>query len=181
MAEWRPLVYRGAVIERFLISSNGEIKNKKTNRTIKQFVTGKGYCTITTSLGHASDKLNIRVHRAVAETFIDNPYGLPMVNHIDGNKLNNSVENLEWCTNKENIRHAIDHGLIVPRVNCKIKSIISLEDGKEYFSVGEASRHYQDVAPSAVSARKNISRALVHKGTAYGMTWVYKYEGSKLR
>ncbi len=53
-----------------------------------------------------------RPHRMVAESFIENPDGLYAVNHIDGNKLNNSVENLEWCTLAHNTIHAFKTGLM---------------------------------------------------------------------
>lgn len=53
---------------------------------------------------------NLKVHRMVAKTFLDNKLDLREVNHIDGNKQNNRVDNLEWCTRQQNIRHGHDNG-----------------------------------------------------------------------
>lgn len=71
--------------------------------------------TITDTAGYASVRLpdkNHLVHRLVAEAFIPNPENKPQVNHKDGNKRNNNVNNLEWVTQAENMTHAWSHGLI---------------------------------------------------------------------
>lgn len=66
------------------------------------------------SNGYARVKLNGKfhfVHRLVANAFVPNPENKPQINHKDGNKLNNRADNLEWCTNSENIKHALSTGL----------------------------------------------------------------------
>jgi hypothetical protein len=81
-----------------------------------------------------TDKNHIKkyylVHRLVAMTFIPNENDLPQVNHIDGNKLNNNVEYLEWCTRQDNIKHAYKMGLNPSRKKI-IEYIDSLEDRVE--------------------------------------------------
>ena len=68
----------------------------------------KGYLQV--GLSNKGDK-TFRVHRLVALTFIPNPYNLPQVNHKDGNKKNNCVDNLEWISNYDNMQHAVKLGL----------------------------------------------------------------------
>lgn len=84
--------------EYYQISNLGRIRNKRENRILKPSKSG-GYLHISLSYGIRKDVL---IHRLVAKAFIDNPLNLSYVNHKDENKLNNSVENLEWCTAKYN-------------------------------------------------------------------------------
>lgn len=97
------------------VSSHGRVKSldrQLTNRVYPGKVLKPsldkqtGYLGVSLSLN--GKRHNRRVHRLVAEAFIDEVNGKPHVNHIDGDKLNNSAENLEWVTIYENIRHAID-------------------------------------------------------------------------
>lgn len=100
-----PRVYRKFTLEDYEVTKNGKIINKHTGREIKQQKNGKGYYRV--GIG----KKLVFVHRLVAEKYVPNPYGLPQVNHKDGDKTNNSADNLEWVTNQKNRDHAIEHGL----------------------------------------------------------------------
>lgn len=105
------MIYHGEQYDNFEVSSNGKLRNVKTGTVYKTTILKTGYAAVCISLGSRNKKKNIKIHRAVAETFIDNPEGKPAINHIDGNKLNNDVSNLEWVTFSENTRHAVSHGL----------------------------------------------------------------------
>lgn len=95
---------------RFEVSTWGRLRNAKTKKIYILHEGNKGYLQICTSV-HGKNK-NIRVHRCVAETFIYNPNGYEIVNHIDGNKQNNRLDNLEWCSREYNYRHAVMMDLI---------------------------------------------------------------------
>ena len=112
----------------FMISSLGNLFSKRTSKLLKKNIHPHGYYTIATRIGGRFGQcFCFKLHRLVAEAFLDAPedylvdesektfYKKVIVNHKDGNKLNNKVENLEWCSHKENSRHAVDIGLIVHR------------------------------------------------------------------
>lgn len=81
----------------------------KKEMPLKPFLNHKGYKMV--KLQKNKNKKTISIHRLVAQTFIDNPNNLPQVNHINGNKQDNRVENLEWCDNTYNYREAVRLGL----------------------------------------------------------------------
>lgn len=106
---WKPVV---GYENDFLISNKGRLKRIKTGNILKSNLVGKGYLACCVSLGDRNNKKSFKIHQLVAQVFIDNPDNKPIINHIDGNKLNNSIENLEWCTYSENTQHAYDNNLM---------------------------------------------------------------------
>lgn len=99
----------------YQISNIGRVRNKMTEIIRSPSKQPKGYYTI--DLYNHDDKRHgypRSIHRLVAEAFIPNPDNLPVVNHKDGDKLNNSVENLEWVSFRDNNMHAIENGLNFP-------------------------------------------------------------------
>lgn len=102
----------------YTISEKGEVFSIKSQKYIKKYKKKEGYLQVKLfiALDSAANKRIYEypyVHRLVAEAFIENPNNLPCINHIDGNKENNEVSNLEWCTYSENMQHAVKTGLCV--------------------------------------------------------------------
>jgi hypothetical protein len=98
---------------RYLVSISGEIYSIKTKKLLKQMQTEKGYLVVELWVNYK--RKSVKVHRLVAETFIENPFGKKEINHKDGNKSNNHVNNLEWCSRTENMKHAYKTGLRTSR------------------------------------------------------------------
>jgi hypothetical protein len=108
---WKPI----EEYPNYEVSSHGRVRSFGSHIK-KTHINGGGYYVV---IFQRSKKL--RVHILVAKTFIDNPNNHPIINHIDGNKLNNHVSNLEWTTYSENTLHAHKTGLI--DIQRKVKEI----------------------------------------------------------
>ena len=107
-------------------------------KTMRQAYDRNGYLVVNLhKLGVSSV---LPVHRLVAEAFISNLFGLPVVNHIDGNKANNTVENLEWVSYSENNVHALQTKLRAPKSNPVMQMDMSGDTIAVYESVADASR-----------------------------------------
>lgn len=109
------------------------------------------------------------VHRIVAKEFINNPDGENIVNHKDGNKTNNCVTNLEWCSKSHNTKHAYDNGLISGK-----RKIYQLDVNNKLIKEWDS---IQDAFTELKLGRTNINRVLSGKSkTAGGYYWCYKEE-----
>ena len=104
---FKTLVYAGVEYDQFEIDELGNIKNRNTGTTYKQSVGKRGYYVVTLPMGKRGKVKSIRVHKAIAETFIPNPNNFTTVNHLDENKLNNQLDNLEWTTSKMNTQYSL--------------------------------------------------------------------------
>lgn len=89
----------------YVINSLGNIINLKTGKKLNPYISRSGYFRIRLQVGLKAHK-NYTIHRIIASLFIDNPLNKPQVNHIDGNRLNNNIDNLEWVTGSENMLHS---------------------------------------------------------------------------
>lgn len=101
--QWRRLFYQGVLSDKYEVSSFGNIRNAKTKRLLKPQYTGYAHVRIF----HNGRMQNIRIHRAVASTFLIRGDGEDVVNHRDGNKTNNHVSNLEWLSQGQNVRNSL--------------------------------------------------------------------------
>lgn len=167
---WKRMIYHGKDFGDFyLVSNTGEIKGVKTGKIRKKNINHEGYYFVGISVGSREDKPCIKVHRAIAETFLVNKEDYPVINHIDGNKLNNNICNLEFCTYSDNSIHAYKNGLIGRQSTCI--SVIRMSDNKKFDSISDAARFVNPV--NVNSAVTLIGHAIRNNRSAYGYKWKY--------
>ena len=161
---WKPV--KG--FEGYFINELGEVKSTRSFKGTKEKIlkgsyNQQGYKTY--NLMRNGEVYRKPLHRLLMETFIPNPNNLPCINHIDGNILNNSLENLEWCTYGHNQKEAYRLGLKQPRI--KPKKVVQLD--KDYRivafwnSVNEASKKLNYSAGTICNCC-NEKRSKTYKG-----------------
>ena len=155
----------------YRVSNYGRIRSK-TNRVGSPYVNDTGY-VIHTMRDARGKTHTVKAHRLVAKAFLPMPTGLvrPQVNHIDGNKLNNHLSNLEWLSQADNIRHAFSTGLMPnneERTNVKLtlQQAAGILHLRHEFSIPDLARLY-DAPYSAVYhiVRGNTWRNLPRSAT----------------
>ena len=146
----------------YQVSNLGKVK--RNNHILKPGIHKKGYTYV--NLSKNGKVSTYRVHRLIAETFIDNPENKSEVNHKDENKLNNNVNNLEWVTRKENLNYGT---INERRSKTRGTPVKCIETGKIYHSAREAARQ-TGIYASSISRCCNGNYGFK---TAGGCHWEY--------
>lgn len=149
--------YRG-----YYVTKCGKVFNKH-GRELKPSLNKGGYKFL--SLSYQGKTKTTMLHRMLAECFIPNPHNYPQINHKDGNKVNNELSNLEWCTPSYNVQHAWDTGL----ATTPEKPVVCLDTGKVYKSARYAADTLNYKSPSAITACCLGKRKTAYKG------WKWRY------
>lgn len=167
-------------VERYINTCHKEVMRLIPNRLLVPYKTKTGYLKVW--LYKNGEKKKYSIHRLVAMAFIDNPENKPCVNHIDNNRENNNVNNLEWCTYKENSQWAEIQGRreFTKEWRAKIsatrktKPVIGIDDeGNEIFFAKVRDVKKGGFDPKAII---RCCKGLQHKSKGY--IWKYVLEGS---
>ena len=164
--------------EKYQCDTEGIIYGQN-GRPLKPNVNKKGYKYVIFCKNGKTKTL--MVHRIIALTFVENPMNLPMVNHKDGNKLNNKAENFEWTTNKDNIIHARDKlGVNFGESNKRAIQGFDKKTGElkyEFDSLSEASRYFVKTGKDYKHIKSTISSTIKGRKKSYkNCVWKYKTE-----
>lgn len=154
----------------YQVSNLGRVKRVKTNRVLKAFKNTQGYLLV--HLYKNNDSSNHRIHRLLAQAFIPKPENKPEVNHIDEDKTNNIVSNLEWVTSRENINHGTRNERSSRTQSISIIATnLKTGESTEFYGTRECARKLEIHPPNIIATLKG---RLKQTG---GYTFKYKTKG----
>lgn len=154
-----------------LLSRHGYVLNRKKPRLLKWEISRDGYARVC--LCRLKSKKHFFIHRLVAFAFIPNPNDLPQINHIDENPLNNNIQNLEWCTGKQNCNHGHHRKRISERQlrnHCKSRPVAKVDSNGQIIEIYSS---INDAARKMGIRGENISRCCMGK---YQLVCGYKWK-----
>ena len=155
---WRDICgYEGL----YQVSNFGRVKSLRFGREklLKVGVSNTGYANV--SLIKNKSKKTFHVHVLVAVTFLPNPENKREVNHIDGDKQNNRVENLEWVTGSENTRHAIQNGQLQIKKGSQCH-FAKLTDEQVRYIRAHYIAHHREFGANALAKKFNVSTSTIY-------------------
>lgn len=158
---WKPIT---KLLGKFEISESGQIRNTSTGKILKLHRNKQtGYLGVAVKPdGRTGKTILIRLHRELANAFIPNLDNLPQVNHKDGNKINNKLDNLEWCTNQYNCQHAHDNNLVTTyRGHEHSQSKLSQEDRE--FILKNYTRNDPNFTGRALAAMFGVDKMQIYR------------------
>lgn len=169
--EWKDIEgYEGL----YQISNKGRVKSLvgwnghkyiSREKILKPSKTSTGYWKV--DLHKNGKKKSLKLHRVIASAFIPNPNNLPFINHIDSNPLNNSLENLEWCTPKYNSQYSYEHGNHKRKIN--EKDAIELYNGDGTTSVTRVAKALGVSTTCASAALKRAGVPIIQNPSRFGI------------
>ena len=147
--------------ECFMISSLGSVYSKRTNKNLKPHKSKSGYLTLSSKIGgRTGQSICLKLHRIIAEAFIENPESKPFINHKNGIKHCNAIGNLEWCTSAENVQHAFRTGLLEGRKGVDQHSVKLTEADVIYIRACYIPRH-KKFGSRVLAKRFNVSHGRI--------------------
>ena len=164
----------------YQVSSLGRVRNITTRKVLKGVDNGMGYLQVI--IFKAGKGYTRKIHRLVAESFLENPENLPEINHRDEDKANNAVSNLEWCSHEYNINYGTRNDrtgkansiALLGKQNSlgkknAAKPVKCMETGEIFKSARDAARKYNLSLDSVCNAANPNHR----QKTSGGFTWKY--------
>ena len=122
----------------YMVTEDGKVWSELSNKFLSPKTKNNGYLEVALRI---DGKYKMKyVHRLVAECYIDNKSNLTDVNHIDGNKTNNCVENLEWCSHEDNMKHGWENGFFKNAIIKSSHIVLDTETGIYYDSIKDFSK-----------------------------------------